>query len=207
MILTNWGYTLTDASEIPMILSEGEFNRMTASKYAGDVRIEAELKAAQSAIRNYVGWHLSGNLTCECRMIPLDKRLTIRGTDILIQLPARYVTEVSKATIGGSEVSNLYCDPSGILRLFDAIGSLQSRSTEILIDYKAGIDDAMADPVKDIIMHRVTHALANSYGIQSESSGGVSVTYSANWINTSRATALADDNKEVLEPYRLQGVF
>ena len=56
-------------------------------------------------------------------------------------------------------------------------------------------------------MHRVTHALANSYGIQSESSGGVSVTYSANWINNSRATALADDNKEVLEPYRLRGVF
>lgn len=207
MILTNWGYTLTGVDTLPDILTEDEFNIMTAEKFAGDVRIASELKASQSAIRNYVGWHLSGNLACECRMIPLDKRLTIRGTDILIQLPARYVTEVSKATVGGSEVSSLYCDPSGILRLFDAVGGLQSRSTQIVIDYKAGIDDAMADPVKDIIMHRVTHALANSYGIQSESTGGISVTYSANWINSARATALADDNKEVLEPYRLRGVF
>ena len=207
MILTNWGYTLTDASEIPMILSEGEFNRMTASKYAGDVRIEAELKAAQSAIRNYVGWHLSGNLACECRMIPLDKRFSTVGTDIMIQLPARYVTNVSKITIGGSEAASYYCDPSGILRIFDAVGYIIGRSTVIVIDYNAGIDDELADPVKDIVMHRVSHALANSYGIQSESSGGVSVTYSTNWINNSRATALADDNKEVLEPYRLQGVF
>ena len=37
--------------------------------------------------------------------------------------------------------------------------------------------------------------------------GGVSITYSANWINNSRSTALADDNKEVLAPYKLQGVF
>ena len=147
MILTNWGYTLTDVDSMPDIVSEDEFNTATAGKYTGDVRITGELKAAQSAIRNYVGWHLSGNLACECRMIPLDKRLTIRGTDILIQLPARYVTEVSKATVGGSEVSSLYCDPSGILRLFDAVGGLQSRSTQIVIDYKAGIDDAMADPV------------------------------------------------------------
>ena len=44
-------------------------------------------------------------------------------------------------------------------------------------------------------------------GVTSEASGGVSVTYNATWINNSRATALPDDNKEVLAPYRLQGVF
>jgi hypothetical protein len=62
-------------------------------------------------------------------------------------------------------------------------------------------------PIKDIIAHRVTHALANSYGVSSEAAGGVSVTYNANWINSSRATALPTDNKEVLEPYKLTGVF
>ena len=44
-------------------------------------------------------------------------------------------------------------------------------------------------------------------GITSEAAGGVSITYNANWINSARATALPDDNKEVLAPYRLQGVF
>ena len=43
--------------------------------------------------------------------------------------------------------------------------------------------------------------------VVSESVGGVSVTYNANWTNSARATALADDNKEVLSPYRLRGVF
>ena len=63
------------------------------------------------------------------------------------------------------------------------------------------------DAIKELIAHRVTHALASSAGVQSETAGGVSVTYSANWINSSRATALADDNKEVLAPYRVRGVF
>jgi hypothetical protein len=43
--------------------------------------------------------------------------------------------------------------------------------------------------------------------VQSEAAGGVSVTYNATWTNSARATALPSDNKEVLAPYRLQGVF
>jgi hypothetical protein len=65
----------------------------------------------------------------------------------------------------------------------------------------------MAAAIKELVAHRVTHALASSSGVQSETAGGVSVTYNASWVNGSRATALADDNKEVLQPYRIQGVF
>jgi hypothetical protein len=61
--------------------------------------------------------------------------------------------------------------------------------------------------VQELIAHRVTHALASSAGVQSETAGGVSITYNATWTNSARATALADDNKEVLAPYRLRGVF
>ena len=59
MILTTWGYTLTDVDTLPDILAEEEFNIDTANKYSGDVRIKPEIKAAESAIRNYVGWHLA----------------------------------------------------------------------------------------------------------------------------------------------------
>ena len=207
MILTNWGYTLTDVDSMPDIVSEDEFNTATAGKYTGDVRITGELKAAQSAIRNYVGWHLSGSLACEWKGIPLDKNVSIVGTDILIQLPARYVTEVKSVMVGITSADNFYVQTNGILRIFDAAHLLVTRWVSITVDYMAGLADDMANAVKDIAIHRVTHALANSYGVQSESTGGVSITYSANWINSSRATALADDNKEVLAPYRLQGVF
>ena len=62
-------------------------------------------------------------------------------------------------------------------------------------------------PIKELIAHRVTHAMASTSGVQSETAGGVSVTYNAAWTNNSRATALADDNKEVLAPYKVRGVF
>ena len=37
--------------------------------------------------------------------------------------------------------------------------------------------------------------------------GGVSIPYNAAWVNSARASALPDDDKEVLAPYRIQGVF
>jgi len=55
--------------------------------------------------------------------------------------------------------------------------------------------------------HRVTHAVTSSYGVTSEAAGGVSITYNASWAGNTRATALPDDNKEVLLPYRVGGVF
>jgi hypothetical protein len=65
----------------------------------------------------------------------------------------------------------------------------------------------MMNGIKELIAHRATHAAASSNGITSEAAGGVSVTYNAGWVNSARATALPSDNKEVLAPYRLQGVF
>ena len=94
-----------------------------------------------------------------------------------------------------------------MVRIFglDLVGLYQY--TPIKVYYTAGVPDSLMDGLKELVAHRVTHALASSGGIQSETAGGVSITYSANWTNTARSTALADDNKEVIEPYRLQGVF
>ena len=60
MILTTWGFTLTGGDTLPDILTEDEFNIMTAEKFAGDIRIASELKASQSGIRSFVGWDLAG---------------------------------------------------------------------------------------------------------------------------------------------------
>lgn len=205
-LITNWGYTLTELSALPDMLDESEFDEMTAGKYSGDSRIGPNIAAAESAVRNYCGWHLYPSTTCQLSTTLFDRRVTAVGSGYLIQLPARFVSAVSHVSIAGVEYTTFVLETNGILRLYNVASWLPPQSA-VLVNYTAGLPDAFMDSIKDIIAHRVTHALANSYGVMSEAAGGVSVTYNANWINSSRATALPTDNKEVLEPYKLTGVF
>lgn len=199
-LITNWGYTLTDVSALPDMLDEDEFNEATYNKYTGDSRITPSIQAAQAAIRNYVGWHLAGSLDCEYEGNSED----ISG---VIQLPARYVTAVKSVAIGGATLDPSEYDwkPMGLIRLYRP--HTARAWNDVVVDYTAGLTEPLVGAIKELIVHRVTHALAQPYGVQSESAGGVSITYSANWINSARATALPDDNKEVLQPYKLQGVY
>ena len=114
------------------------------------------------------------------------------------------MTDVTSVIVAGDVVDYFDFTTDGLLWLYDVCLSRRSR---IVINYQAGLTDALAGGVKELIGHRVTHALAQSYGIKSEAAGGESVTYSANWINNARATALPDDNKEALNPYRLRRMF
>ena len=204
MILTTWNYTLTDVDVMPTLLTVAEFNSMTAGRYTGDERIPSMLAAAESAIREFCGWHVADNQPCEAIFLGRDKAVSKTSRDILVQLPATYVTEIDSVTINGSEMSNYDGATDGLLWIYD-MGL--SRRDKIAVSFSAGLTENLMGGVKELICHRVTHALAQSYGIQSEAAGGVSVTYSANWINSARATALPDDNKEVLSPYRLRRVF
>ena len=201
-MITNWGYTVDELGEM---LTESEFNEMTAGRYNGDQRITPLLNAAEAAVRNYCGWHVAPSANCVLEARAHDLRMIYSGCDTVIQLPARFVTAVSAVTVGGTAVTDFSFEASGLLRLYDTMVS--SRKTIIRVEYTVGLPDELAGAVKELIGHRVTHGLAQSYGVQSEAAGGVSITYSANWINSARATALPDDNREVLTPYRLQGVF
>lgn len=202
MILTNWGYSV---DELDDMLTSDEFDIMTGGRYTGDERTQPLLDAAQAAVRNYCGWHVSPSAVCVLETRAHNLRLTHSGRDTIIQLPARFVSEVTKVKIGDEEVTDFSCEANGLLRLYDMM--IFSRKTVVRVEYEAGLPMDLAGAVKELLAHRVTHGLAQSYGIQSEAAGGVSVTYSANWINSARATALPDDNKDVLAPYRLQGVF
>lgn len=203
-MLTEWGYTIQSEAELPDFITEAEFNAITASKYAGDARIVPNLAAVSAIIRNYCGWHVYPSEPCKLETNFFDNRITPTRGGILIQLPARYVSGVSSVKIGGAECTEYALDPTGLLRV--RTGGADGY-TPIVIEYRAGLPAGMAKALQELAAHRVTHALAASYGVQSETSGGVSITYSANWINSARSTALPDDNKEVLEYYRLQGVF
>ena len=206
-LLTNWGYTLTDADTLTDLITPEEFNHYSGGKYAAETdRITAEIKAASDGIRNYVGWHLYPAAACKLQTILSKLRITRNCSEWVIQLPARYVTAVQSVKIGGETCADFFADTNGDLIVFDPPCGL-SRSAVVEVVYTAGLPDALMAPIKELAAYRVTHAVAIPDGITSEASGGVSVTYNANWINNSRATGLASDNKEMLTPYRLQGVF
>ena len=214
MINTTWGYKLTTAETLSDFLTVTEFNTFTANKYTGDVRIEPNIHSATRSIQNYCGWHIYPNLECEMVYRVLDLRDCFVGSDLLIQLPATFVTEIKSILLNcsfennewtGESTTDFDLSESGLLRIY-SVGKIDRRS-KIRIVYMSGLDATQIDVLKELTAHRVTHAVSSSYGITSEAAGGVSVTYNASWAGNTRSTALPDDNKEVLNPYRVKGVF
>ena len=212
---TPWGY-IVDAETIPDFITETEFNNFTAGKFTGDTRISANIPSATQAIRNYCGWHIAPTLTCGMVYRVADLRDAFVGPDLLIQLPATYVSGISKIVLNavlneltseyeGDVVTDFDLDPNGLLRIYDA--NVCNRKARIFIKYQAGLPLDSISAIKELTAHRVTHAVTSSYGVMSEAAGGVSVTYNASWAGNTRSTALPDDNREVLGPYRCKGVF
>ena len=193
MIPTPWGYSV-DAQTLPDIVSVAEFNAATGNRYAGSTEIEPALKAAQEAIRNYCGWHISPSLKCTFTDDTLPRKR-------VIQLPATHVASVTSVTVDGQAVT-FRAKTNGLVRT-DAPMHRDEWQDAVIV-YQAGIDDC--EVVKDLIIHRATHALAVPAGVQSETAGGVSITYTASWTSNNRATNLPDDNLSVLSPYRARAV-
>ena len=205
-VQTKWGYTLTDLDSLPDMLSDEEFDEYTANRYAGDVRIAPNIKSACAAVRNFCGWHIFPSASCSMTVLMNDKRVTRNNSDLLIQLPAAFVTEILSVTVDG-ETYMATCESNGILRVYDVDFTTLKRYSPIEVTYKAGVDEDTIDELKELIASRVTHATASSNGITSEAAGGVSVTYNASWVNSASATTLPDSTREVLAPYRVRGVF
>lgn len=204
---TQWGYAITDADSLTDMLTASEFETFTSGQYTDTDRVEAEISSVCSAVRNYVGWHLYPAHACELNTTFYDERISIRGSELLIQIPASFLTAIESVTIDGTEYDTYVIMPNGLLRVYGFSFCNVHRYSSIVVRYTAGLTDAMMGAVKELLAHRVTHSVAVPAGITSQATGGVSVTYNANWVNSSRATALPDDNKEVLAPYKLQGVF
>ena len=157
MILTNWGYTLTTLDNLPDMLTVEEFNNFTARKYMTDTRIEKNIKAAGSAIRNYCGWHVYPGTACKMFSTVQNARVSRVGGDVLIQLPARFVSAVESVKIGGTAREFTF-ETNGLLRVYDV--PVYDRKTAVEVKYTAGIPANMMDAIKELIAHRFTHALA-----------------------------------------------
>lgn len=199
MITTPWGYDINGDS-LAGILDTAGFNALTANKFQGDTRIESMLNSATEAVRDYCGWHVYPSTACTFTG-------DTDGVSRIIQLPARHVTAVSSVKIDGNtlDTSEYRWKTNGLIRLLNGTG--RSDWNDIEVVYTAGISTDQANALKELIAYRVSHALSGTSGVQSEATGGVSITYNASWINGASASGLTDTAKEVLVPYRLQGVF
>ena len=204
MIKTPWGYTLTELNELPTILTEEEFSTMTAGCYTGDVRIPSMLAAAQSAVRELCGWHIADNQPCEVTLLGRDRAVSKNGSDVLIQLPATFVTGVTSVEINDGSLTDYDVTTDGLLWLYD---TCFNKRAKIVVNYTAGLTNELAGGLKELIANRVSHGLASSYGIQSETAGGESVSYSAVFMSSANATTLPETTKEALMPYRLRRLF
>lgn len=214
--LSPWGYII-DSNSLPDFINTTEFSNFTAGKFGTDVRIATNIPSATASIRNYCGWHISPNLTCGMLYRVQDLRDAFIGPDLLIQLPATFVTSIEKVVLDAvlNPETGLYEGEvkedfdlgmgNGNVRIYD-VGA-RDRKSNIFIKYTAGFPDSEIQVIKELTAHRVTHAVTSSYGVMSEAAGGVSVSYNASWAGNTRSTALPDDNKEVLEAYKVKGVF
>ena len=199
---TNWGYSIEEEEleSLPDMLSQEEFETLTDGKYGSDVRIATSIKAAQAAIRNYIGWHLFPALSCEYAADSLK-------TGFVLQLPSRYVSSVESVTVDGKTLgtADYAWKTNGLLYL--KAQPARKGWCDIRVRFVSGLPDSLMDAVKELISSRVSHALSGSYGVQSEAAGGLSVTYNAAWIKEARATALPETYRDTLDPYRVQGVY
>ena len=213
--VTPYGYTL-DAETLPDFITTTEFDNYTANKFKNDTRIAANIPSASEAIRNYCGWHISPNLVCGVNYRIWDLRDAFVGSDLLVQLPATYVTGITKIIVDavlnsstgeyeGEEWTDYDLSTNGTLRIYD-VGA-RDKKCRIFIKYTAGFPNDKIAAIKELTADRVTHAVANPYGVNSEAAGGVSISYSGTWAGNTSATALANDAREVLDAYKVGGVF
>lgn len=213
--LSPWGYII-DSENLPAFISVDDFHLFTNGKFAGDTRIVSTLPSASEAIRNFCGWHIAPSLTCGMVYNVLDLRDAFVGRDLLIQLPATYVTGIQKIVLNavlnpstglyeGDETDDYEIGMGdGLLRIYD-VENL-NRKSRIFIKYTAGFTDTPS-AIKELTADRVSHAVTNPYGVNSEAAGGVSVSYSGAWAGSANSSSLPSDSREILEAYRLKGVF
>lgn len=208
MIATSWGYTLLDVDTMPDILTPEEFNSMTANKYALDSRVLSTIKSVTASIRNYCGWHIATSQKCELVLNAQDLQITRKYSDVLIQLPYRFVSMISKIIVNakqadgewvGDEVEEFSYTYNGRVTAFDT--HIESRKSTIVVIATVGLTDT--DALKGLIANKASHVLNGTYGVQSETAGGVSISYNNSYVTGAKANSFMTDDKELLSSYKI----
>lgn len=217
--MTPWGY-IVDTETLPDLITTTDFSKFTNGKFGTtDTRIAANIPSASASIRNYCGWHISPSLDCGMLYNVHDLRDAFVGGDLLIQLPATFVTEIKKIVLNAKWNADAddwdgeiiedsdrfdFGMGDGLLKVYDV--GLLDRRAKIFVKYTAGFDNTAIPLVKEIACNSVARALTSSYGVTSETAGGVSISYSSTWSGRGSG-ALTDDTRETLGAYKVKGVY
>lgn len=217
--LTPWGYII-DCETLPDLITTTDFSNFTNGRFGTtDTRISSSIPSASAGIRNYCGWHISPSLDCGMIYNVRDLRDAFVGGDLLVQLPATFVTDVKKVVLNakwnedaGDWDGEIIEDSDrfdfgmgdGLLKIYDV--GVPDRRAKIFIKYTAGFPNTAIPLVKEIAANSVARALTTSYGVTSETAGGVSVSYSSAWSGKGSG-ALMDDTRETLGLYKVKGVY
>lgn len=187
--LTPWGYEVD--GDLPPLIDRDQVDDLTDGKWANDPRVEPMLGAASAAIRNHCGWHVAPSLPCRATIDGDGQRVLWLPTTCMTDLDALAVGGVVDAGAQWSRIGEVW--PS--LRVPHALRAVTA-------EYRAGYDE----PTDDLVAAAVgviVHAVALSYGVTSESAGGVSVSYASGAAYGGAAMAnLTDADRQTLAPYK-----
>lgn len=196
-LLTSWGYSIENTETLPDLITVADFNELTGNKFAGDARVSSLLASAQLTVRNFCGWHLYPSLPCKFEADSIN-------VSRCIQLPSMFVSGVESVALNGEAVLDYHVKTNGLVFLD---GSVFGKSwNDVVVKFYSGLGDSQIGALKEILAGRIANALTNSYGVQSESAGGVSITYSLNWASHASAASITDPLIAALAPYKVQEV-
>lgn len=207
-MMTNFGYSILDVATMPEILSVEDFNSMTANKYALDARVADTIKSVTAAIRTYCGWHIAPSLKSELVLNVEDLTIYRKYNDVSVSLPYTFISSIDKVYINAYKEDDEWtgdeCEFSykhnGQITLYDAF--IESRKSNIVIIANVGLVDD--DALKSVIANKVSQVLNGTFGVQSESAGSVSITYSSSYINGAKSTSFMTDDRELLNNYKIR---
>lgn len=187
--MTPWGYDVDGA--LPPLIDRITFDALTAGKWAGDQRVDPMLDAASAAIRNHCGWHVAPNAACR---VTVDADEPTRS----LWVPTTCMTSLDAVSVGDCEVGAEW-SRLGQVRTDTCVPRGLRVAT---VDYHAGFGSVTPD-LAAVVAGVVVHAVALSYGVTSESAGGVSVSYASGAAYGGAAMAsLTDADVRALVPYK-----
>ena len=186
-MLYPWGYEVDD---LPDLITPEQFSDATDGRYDGDGRIPDAIAAASAAIRNWCGWHVAPALDCS---------ITLDGEAGDIWLPVGTLNSVASATVDGSEVEVVGHNRRGRVRLASKTCGLGNVTIHFNAGYELDALPGLAKAVADVVVDQIA---LTTYGVASETAGGVSISYSTTKVNQ-QGTALPDNLKPGLMPYKL----
>lgn len=186
--MTPWGYDVDGT--LPPLITTDEFDAMTGGRWEDDERVEPAIDAASAAIRSYCRWHVYPSLPCRATLDTDGARS--------LWLPTTMLTSVTEVTVNGDETDAYQWSRIGqVLPDQRPLPALQGATVE----YVAGMDALPAD-LAEAVKNVVIRAVALSYGVTSESAGGVSIGYNPSAAYAAASTG-AESQAATLAPYRV----